>query len=143
MSESRFYPGCANRMGELAEHLRGKYERAGYDIQVLQLTERDRGVIFQMRQKYDADWKKTASRLTGLDTAATVTIRAEGDSLGVEVGGGKWLDKAAVAGFATFVTLGMLIIPAGIGAWKQRQLLDELVMEIDNFIRRNVKGPTY
>ena len=51
MSESRFYPGCANRMGELAEHLRGKYERAGYDIQVLQLTERDRGVIFQMRQK--------------------------------------------------------------------------------------------
>ncbi len=140
MSESRFYPGCVNRMEELAEHLRGKYELAGYEVQILHVMEGDSaGVILQMRQKYDADWKKTASRLTGLDTAATVTMRGEGDSLGVEVGGGKWLDKAAVAGFATFVTLGVLIVPAGIGAWKQRQLLGELVMEIDNFIREKVK----
>lgn len=127
-------------MEDLTGHLRGKYEPAAYEVQVLKVVEGDRvGVIFQMRQKYDADWKRTASRLTGLDTAATVTIKAEGDGLGVEVGGGKWLDKAAVAGFATFVTLGVLILPAGIGAWKQRQLLGELVTEIDNFFRGRAK----
>ncbi|MFQ5846087.1 MAG: hypothetical protein ACE5IQ_00260 [Candidatus Methylomirabilales bacterium] len=139
MSESRFYPASAHRMGELAEHLREKYALAGYEVQVLHVTERDRGLIFQMRQKYNADWKKAASQLTGLDTAATVTIRSDGEGLSVEVGGGKWLDKAAVAGFATFVTLGVLIIPAGIGAWKQRRLLSDLVVEIDNFIKRKTQ----
>ena len=140
MSESRFYPGSAHRMRDVNEHLRQKYETAGYEVQVLKTMEGDsQGVIFQMRQKYDADWKRTASRLTGLDTAATVTMKTEGDGLGVEVGGGKWLDKAAVAGFATFVTLGVLIVPAGIGAWKQQQLLGELVTEIDNFFRERAK----
>lgn len=141
MSDTRFYPGCADSMEELAQHLRRKHELAGYEVQILRLTEQNEtGVIVQMREKYDAEWKKTASQLTGLDTAATVAMRTERGGLTVEIGGGKWIDKAAVAGFATFVTLGALLIPAGIGAWKQRQLLIELGTEAESFIRQNAKS---
>jgi hypothetical protein len=55
--------------------------------------------------------------------------------------GGEWLDKAAIAGIATFITLGVLVIPASVGAWKQKKLLQEMREEIDAFFRNEATVP--
>ena len=86
-----------------------------------------------MKETYDIDWKRSLSTLVGLDTAATAQFSADEDALRIEVGGGKWLEKAAVAGVG-YVAFPALLIPAGIGVWKQKKLFDELQNEIRYYI---------
>jgi hypothetical protein len=124
-----FYPGWGKRAGELCDVLKKKFARKGYETQVLTVDQDGR--IFQMRTGYTSKWKKVLSEVTGLANAATVTMKPEGDGLRVTVGGGKWLEKAAVAGVATYLSLGLVLIPAGVGAWKQKQLLESVSEVID------------
>ena len=72
-----------------------------------------------------------------MDTAATVVMKVVGDDLDVTFGGAKWLDKAAVAGVGLLGSLGLLLVPAGIGAWRQRQLLEDLERAVDDFFRES------
>jgi len=134
MAEKRLYPKCAGDVDGLAGHLKGKYPSIEWDTQLFRLDDEEgKGTVFQVRPK-GGTWQ-TLKDWTGLGIAATVTMKVVGDALEVEVGGGKWLDKAAVAGIATFVTLGVLIIPAGVGAWQQKKLLGEIRTEIDGYFR--------
>jgi hypothetical protein len=50
----------------------------------------------------------------GAGVALTVVLWADGDDLAVEIGGAKWMDKAAAGAVAWFV-LWPAIIPAAIG----------------------------
>ena len=138
-AKGRFYPGWASRTEELCDHLRRTFEPEGYEVQVV--TVEGGGRIFQMRTGHASKWKKVLSEVTGLANAVTVTMKPEGDGLTVTVGGGKWLEKAAVAGFATFVALGVLLIPAGIGMWKQKKLLTTVSSEIEDYVRGKSAGP--
>ncbi len=99
----------------------------------------EKGALFQMRPTGGA-WQ-TFKEWTGMGIAATVTMKTVGAALEIEVGGGKWLDKAAIAGIATFVTLGVLVIPASVGAWKQKKLLQEMRDEINAFFRKEATVP--
>lgn len=141
MSNKRFYPGAAYLLDEVLEHLKQKYGDR-YEVQLLKTSEDPpKGHVFQMRKHYASETSSTLHKLTGLDQAATAKFRIAGDSLDVEVGGGKWLDKAAVAGFAAFVAFGLLLIPAGIGAYQQYQLIEEMSAEIDGFMAsRGIKA---
>lgn len=145
MSEIRYFPAWAPRGLELIRHLEARYKNQGYDVQVLELREPGAdappATVLQVRERYQEDWQKTLSTVTGLDTAATVTAKAQGDALEVEVGGGKWLDKATVAGAAAFLSAGILLVPAGIGAFKQRRLLLELTEEVEAYVRGRSAEP--
>jgi hypothetical protein len=134
VSDTRFYPNCGPYLSALREHLRQRFEGEGYDVQVLDEDGGQRST-FQMRKHYREGWIKAASSLAGLDTAATVVMRAVGDDLELEFGGAKWLDKAAVAGVGVVTSFGLLLVPAGIGAWKQHQLLEDLQLASDAFFR--------
>jgi hypothetical protein len=68
-------------------------------------------------------------------------MRVIGDDLEVELGGAKWMDKAAVAGVGVIASIGLLLVPAGIGAWKQHQLLEDLQQTMDRFFRRRDPAP--
>jgi hypothetical protein len=122
-------------MSALSRHLSEKYDQEGYDVQVLEEPD-GKSCTFQMRRRYTEGWIKTASTLAGLDTAATVVMRVVNEDLELELGGAKWLDKAAVAGVGVLASIGLLLVPAGIGAWKQRQLLEDLQYTVDRFFRR-------
>ena len=135
MSETRYYPNCGSYLPALVRFLEEKYSREGYDVQVLEESETATRT-FQMRQRYDQGWIKTVSSLAGLDTAATLVMRVAGEDLEVQFGGAKWLDKAAVAGVGLLASLGVLLVPAGIGAWKQHKLLERLERSVDDFFRR-------
>lgn len=132
MSKTRFYPGCASYLPALARFLEQRFSREGYEVQVLEDHD---GRTFQMRKRYREGWIKTVSTIAGLDTAATVAMRTIGDDLDVQFGGAKWLDKAAVAGVGLFASLGLLLVPAGIGAYKQHELFEDLTTAVDNFFR--------
>jgi hypothetical protein len=132
MAQTRFYPGCASYLPALSRFLEQRFGREGYEVQLLEDHD---GRSFQMRKRYREGWIKTVSTLTGLDTAATVAMRMIGDDLDVTFGGAKWLDKAAVAGVGLFASLGLLLVPAGIGAYKQHELIEDLTTAVDNFFR--------
>ena len=132
MAQTRFYPGCASYLPALSRFLEQRFSREGYEVQLLEDHD---GRTFQMRKRYREGWVKTVSALTGLDTAATVGMRIVGEDLDVQLGGAKWLDKAVVAGVGLFASLGLLLIPAGIGAYKQHELLEDLTAAVDNFFR--------
>jgi hypothetical protein len=51
--------------------------------------------------------------------------QGEDDTLTVEIGAGKWIDKAAV-GTVSLLILWPLAITAGIGAWEQMKMPDNI-----------------
>lgn len=138
MSDTRFYPGWGDKAETLADWLRSTWAGAGFETQVLRIPseiEGAGGYVVQLREHYKEDWQRTVSSVAGLDTAATVTLRQDGQGLAVEIGGGKWLDKAAVAGVGVVISAGLLLLPAGIGAVKQSRLLNDLAADIDRYVR--------
>jgi len=66
-------------------------------------------VVIQARQ--DETWRN----LLGVSSALNVALRRQGDSLQVEIGAGKWVDKAAAAG-AGVVLPSPFLFPASSGA---------------------------
>jgi len=137
MIRRKLYPDKAGLLDKLTHHLETKYSNLGFQTQIIKNgdgEESEVGTIFQARKLYSSELAEAASRLTGLDIATTVILTTSGANLEVEVGGGKWLDKVLVAGFAAFVAFSLLIIPAGIGAVQQHQLILEMTDEIDMFL---------
>jgi len=134
LSKKKFYPNKARLKEELIDFLETRYAQMGFEVQTFKAREEDaQGYIFQARKQYSSHLAETASKLTGLDLAASVKIRQFADSLDIEVGGGKWLDKAAVAGFGLFVAFSLLVIPAGIGALKQHNLIEDIYLDVEDF----------
>lgn len=70
----------------------------------------------------------------GMSTALNIIFRQVDNTVNVEIGGGRWADKAVVAGVATFVTLGALIIPAAIGTWQQAKMPERIFRHITEFL---------
>lgn len=134
MSKEKVYPNCAQYADELMKHVLELYDKK-YETQVLTTGEgASYERIVQLRTRYKGGASKWSSKLSGLDRAATIKMRVNGPNLATEVGQAEWLDKAAVAGFATFVALGVLLIPVGIGIWRQSSMLKELETEVDRFL---------
>ena len=69
-----------------------------------------------------------------MSTALNIIFRQAGSTVNVEIGGGKWIDKAVVGAFATFVALGVLIIPVAIGTWEQVKMPQRIFRHIAEFL---------
>ncbi|MGA2067439.1 MAG: hypothetical protein ABSG86_20885 [Thermoguttaceae bacterium] len=72
----------------------------------------DGGLLLQVEKS--GAWR----RFVGMSTALNVCFRHTGSTLNVEIGGGRWIDKA-VAGGVSLIVLWPLAVTAGIGAWAQ------------------------
>ena len=84
------------------------------------------GYVLQCRQEKDG-WKT----VTGMRLATTVQMTLSGDTLNVTIGAGEWSDKIG-AGVAGLVLFWPLAVTAGIGAYKQKKLPDEIFRVIEN-----------
>ncbi|MFN3930019.1 MAG: zinc ribbon domain-containing protein, partial [Thermoflexus sp.] len=73
-------------------------------------------------------------------SALNVALRREGDKLIVEVGAGKWVDKAVAAGAGVFI-LWPLLFTAAYGAWQQSQLPKRTFEFIQHFIATGAAMP--
>jgi len=52
------------------------------------------------------------------------------------MGAGRWADKAVVGGIATFVTLGILLVPVSIGTWQQAKMPERIFGYITEYLSR-------
>ena len=71
-------------------------------------------------QARKSSWIRNA---TGTSYAVQIVARdVYPGTIRVSAGWGKWIDKVLVGGFATFIALGVLIVPVIVGTIKQKNL---------------------
>ncbi len=109
----------------LAEELAQWFQGQGFAVQVLQVPAG--GYAVQARK--DDFWRTTS----GLAAALNVTLTSRGDSLIVETGAAKWVDKAMLGVISAIIFWPTLALPA-YGTFKQKQLLDKTIEFIARYV---------
>ena len=132
MSEQRMFHAPNLNMGQLVQALAEWYRAQKFDVQVLDLPQG--GVVIQARQ--EEAWRS----LMGISSALNVVLRRQGEHLVVEVGAGKWVDKAIAAGAGLFV-LWPLLFTAAYGAWRQSKLPQRTFEFIQQYIATGAALP--
>src|SRR2546421_4431318 len=99
--DSRYYPGVEADIPRLMAELRNLFDEA-YEVQTMNVSST---TVLQARKS------STLRDLTGLSAALTIKITPEQGGTRVEMGMQKWLDKAAVAAVAVFLSAGAPLSP--------------------------------
>lgn len=73
------------------------------------------------------------NKALGLDQSVTVGISIEGNDIKVTIGGAKWIDKAVGAAIG-LVVFAPVLLTAGWGTYKQKQLFSRIEEEIEKFL---------
>lgn len=73
-----------------------------------------------------ATQKDTLRTIAGMRLATTVQMTVSGDNLNVTIGEGQWADKLGAGAFGLFIAW-PLAVTAGIGAYKQKKLPEEIL----------------
>ena len=94
-----------------------------------QVTTESEDILLQIAKK--GTWRK----FTGMSTALNIAFKQTGSTLTVEIGAGRWIDKAAVGTVSMFV-LWPLAVTSGIGAWQQIKTPDKIFDFIGNKLVR-------
>ncbi|MCV0384719.1 MAG: toll/interleukin-1 receptor domain-containing protein [Erythrobacter sp.] len=119
----RKYAACGVRVDALADNLAKWYENQHFEAQVRHEQGR---VIVQCRTN---NW----ARYVGAGAALTVNFSTGPDELIVEVGGARWMDKAAAGAVAWFVAW-PAAIPATVGGIRQGRLPKRTFEHIDEVL---------
>lgn len=132
MAESRTYmlngTDIQNVIARLEGFLRSE---KGMEVQSSQTTD---GYIMQASQSKDG-WKT----LTGMRLAIDVQMTVFDGRLNVTVGEGQWSDKIGAGAIGLFIAW-PLAITAGMGAYKQKKLPDEIFAVIESCIMSGGKN---
>jgi hypothetical protein len=93
---------------------------------------------YLVQAKQTDSWKK----FVGMDSAIQIQIFDSGNMVTVNIGAGKWIDKAGAA------TVGMLVfaplaITAAIGAFAQKKLPEEIFNYIEQFLMSGGRSVTH
>ena len=125
MSKNSTINGAAFQMDYGADYILEKYKSDGYEVQKLSFDdEGNDGRLVQIRNTSEGVGSKLKA-LVGLKTCATLKLLQKGGDLEVEVFGGNWLAQGANVVLGWFV-LWPLLITGGVGAFKQKKLLDQV-----------------
>ncbi len=91
------------------------------------LMREDGGTLIQIEKQ--GGWKK----LIGMSTALNIVFRQVDNTVNVEIGEGRWADKAIV-GTISLVVLWPLAVTAGFGAWQQAKMPERIFAHIAMFL---------
>jgi len=108
----------------LGEALVQWFRQQGFEAQLLQAP--PKGYVVQAR-------KGGLGTLVGMAAALNVTMTQQAEMLTVQMGAAQWSDKA-VAGAVGALIFWPVLIPAAFGAWKQKQLPEQVFGFIDQYI---------
>lgn len=128
MTETRIFQAQEINLNELADNLQDWYKSQDFTVQMLDVN--GGGILIQTSK---GGWRNAV----GMSSALNVVLRQNSSTLSVEVGAGKWLDKAAVGAVSLFV-LWPLAVTTAWGAWRQSQLPKQTYEFIQKFI--DMKG---
>jgi hypothetical protein len=116
-SECRRYACQIADAPQIITEVRRWLDSEGFAIQHLN-TDGD-GVILQIKKR--GGWRD----FVGMATSLNIVFGQAAETLTVEIGAGKWIDKAAV-GTVSMLVLWPLAVTAGIGAWEQMKMPDKI-----------------
>ncbi len=116
-STSRRYSCPEEDAIRLIQDVKSWLDSQGFDTQ--QLSADDQSLLVQIKKR--GGWRD----LVGMATSLNILFHHSADTLTVEIGAGKWVDKAAV-GAVSLVILWPLAITAGMGAWEQMKMPDRI-----------------
>ena len=108
--------------GVIAE-VKAWLESQDFDSQ--QMKTEGEGTLLQIKKR--GAWRD----FVGMSTSLNIVFHQQGDTLAVEIGAGKWIDKAAVGTVSMFI-LWPLAVTAGIGAWDQMKMPDRIFDHISS-----------
>src|ERR671926_1158413 len=130
--DSRFYPGVEADLPQLLVELRTLFDNdTAFEVQTMQVSAT---AVIQARKS------STLRDLTGLSAALTIKITPEHGGTRVEIGMQKWLDKAAVAAVAVFLSAGLLVALPALGAYWQYKLTEDAWKTVEGHIARKAGG---
>jgi hypothetical protein len=130
--ESRFYPGVQADVTQLMRELRALFDTdTAFEIQTMQVSTT---AVIQARKT------STLRDLTGLSAALTIRVTPDAGGTRVEIGMQKWLDKAAVAAVAVFLSAGLLLALPALGAYWQYKLTEDAWKIIEGHVARKAGG---
>jgi TIR domain len=116
-SKSRRYVCAAGDTPRLIADLRGWLDAQGFDCQ--QMNTESQSLLIQIKKR--GGWRD----FVGMATSLNILFHQSGDTLTVEIGAGKWIDKAAVGTVSLFI-LWPLAVTAGFGAWEQMKMPEKI-----------------
>lgn len=130
--ESRFYPGVQADTAQITRELRALFDNdTAFEVQTMQVSTT---AVIQARKT------STLRDLTGLSAALTIKITPDHGGTRVEIGMQKWLDKAAVAAVAVFLSAGLLLALPALGAYWQYKLTEDAWKIIEGHVARKAGG---
>ena len=97
--------------------VKGWLDSQGFDSQ--QMKTENGGELLQIKKR--GGWRD----FVGMATSLNIVFYQSGDTLTVQIGSGKWVDKAAVGTISLFI-LWPLAITAGLGAWEQMKMPEKI-----------------
>jgi hypothetical protein len=125
MSEQQVFQAPNLNLNHLAQAIGDWYRAQRFDAQVLPVP--GEGIVIQARQQ--EGWRNAL----GMSSSLNICLRYKEATLVVEIGAGKWSDKALAGGVgALFVW--PLFFTAAYGAWKQSSLPQRTFEFIQAFI---------
>jgi hypothetical protein len=125
MIQSKSFPCPSSRFSELIASTQSWLAREGFKCQKLQ-TE-DGGTLLQIEKM--GGWRK----FVGMSTALNIVFRQVENTVNVEMGAGRWMDKAATGAVAYFI-FWPLAAMAGIGAWQQMKMPERVFEQVAAFL---------
>ena len=130
--DSRYYPGVEADAQQLVKELRVLFDTdPGFQVQTMQVSTT---AVLQARKT------STLRDITGLSAALTIKVTPEHGGTRVEIGMQKWLDKAAVAAVAVFLSAGLLLALPALGAYWQYKLTEDAWKIIESHVARKAGG---
>lgn len=130
MRHTRSFYCEGSRFSELIVSTRNWLTGNGFNCQ--QLSTEDGGVLLQIEKR--GRWRKVVGMSTGLN----IVFRQVENTVNVEIGAGRWIDKAA-AGTVSLFILWPLAVTSGIGAWRQMKMPERIFGHIATFLGQQEK----
>jgi hypothetical protein len=131
MPDTRHYATPNIDHQDLLSHLKSWFVDQDFEVQALRTD--DGADLLQVAKK--GNWRK----FMGLSTALNVVVRCRDSDLSIEIGAGRWIDKAA-AGTVSLFVLWPLAVTAAFGAWQQMKMPESTFAEVEKYINspRNI-----
>ena len=125
MIQSRSFESPVFFLQELTRVVKDWLVSEGFNCQLLQMEDGD--IVIQIEKT--GGWRK----ILGMSTAVHIVFHQVGTMLSIEIGHGRWFDKAA-AGMLSIIILWPLAVTAGIGAWQQMKLPERIFGYVAEYI---------
>jgi hypothetical protein len=125
MTQSKTFHCPGSHFSELIAATQSWLSGEGFKCQKLQTQ--DGGTLLQIEKV--GEWRK----FVGMSTALNIVFHQVEDTVNVEIGAGRWMDKAAT-GAVAFLFLWPLAVIPGIGAWQQLKMPERVFEHIAKFL---------